>query len=70
MYTLKDTGTHYYRGCNDDPHEPCDCELWKKWLAHIEDMKPKVGEKTAADADQAANSKWLATRSKPCPRCK
>ena len=28
------------------------------------------GDTTAAEVDEAASSKWLANRSKPCPKCK
>ena len=52
-----------------EAHEPCSCEEWKKWLELIEEMKPKVGDKTSAESDEAASFRWLASRSKPCPKC-
>ena len=52
------------------PHDPCTCAQWQKWLDHIEEMKPRIGDTTAAEADEAASSKWLADRSKPCPKCR
>lgn len=32
-------------------------------------MRPQVGDTTAAEANEAASSRWLADRSKPCPKC-
>jgi len=62
---------HYFCwGCSGEPHEPCDCEQWKTWLNHIEEMKPKIGDTTMAEVDEAASNKWLASRSKPCPKCR
>ena len=39
-------------------------------LIFINFITPPPGTMTAAEADEAASSKWLATRSKPCPSCK
>ena len=62
---------HYFCwDCLSDSHEPCTCSQWKRWLDHCEEMKEKVGETTAAEANEAASSKWLANNSKPCPKCK
>ena len=58
------------RDCMGEAHEPCSCEEWKKWLDLIEEMRPKVGDKTSAESDEAASFRWLASRSKPCPKCK
>ena len=57
------------RDCMGEAHEPCSCEEWKKWLELIEEMRPKVGDKTSAESDEAASFRWLASRSKPCPKC-
>ena len=61
---------HIYRDCMGEAHEPCSCEEWKRWLDLIEEMKPKVGDRTSAESDEAASFRWLASRSKPCPKCK
>ena len=62
--------THAPRDCMGEAHEPCSCEEWKKWLDLIEEMKPKAGDRTSAESDEAASFRWLASRSKPCPKCK
>ena len=58
------------RRCSGEPHEPCSCQLWRQWLGHIQDMAVQVGDRTAGQLDNAASERWLATRSKPCPKCK
>ena len=49
---------------------PLSCEGWKQWLDHIQEMAPQIGERTATQLDDAASQRWLATRSKPCPKCR
>ena len=63
-------GHNINRSCTEEPHDPCDCETWKKWQHHIEDMRPQIGDKSTSQLDNAASQKWLAKRSKPCPKCK
>ncbi len=59
-----------HRACLRVAHAPVLCEVWTKWLDHIEEMRPRVGDTSAAEADEAASNKWLADRSKPCPKCR
>lgn len=56
--------------CLEDAHEPCSCAQWRRWLDHCNAMKGKIGNTTAAEANEAASSKWLVDYSKPCPKCK
>ncbi len=62
---------HYFCwDCLGEAHEPSSCAQWKAWLDHCEEMKEHVGDTSAAEADEAASSKWLAHNSKPCPKCR
>ena len=46
------------------------CEDWQKWLGHVQEMSSQMGDRTATQLDDAASQRWLATRSKPCPKCR
>ena len=62
---------HYFCwDCLGEAHEPCTCEQWREWLEHVEVMMVKSEGITAAEADNAASSKWLVDFSKPCPKCR
>lgn len=63
------SGHYFCWDCLGEAHEPCSCKQWQKWLEHCKEMKPKIGETTAAEADEAASSRWLVDYSKPCPKC-
>lgn len=63
-------GHYFCWGCLGEAHEPCSCAQWQRWLEHCKEMKLRIGETTAAEADEAASSKWLVDNSKPCPKCK
>lgn len=64
------SGHSFCWDCLEEAHEPCSCTQWKRWLDYCNEMRPKIGETTAAEANEAASSKWLANYSKPCPKCK
>ena len=59
-----------YRSCSGEPHVPMSCEDWQKWLGHVQEMSSQMGDRTATQLDDAASQRWLATRSKPCPKCR
>eukprot|EP00731_Ephydatia_muelleri_P020266 Em0012g1091a len=62
---------HYFcRDCKEEPHEPCNCDEWKKWLNKAEELAPKIGGKTEQETNDAANQSWLISMCKPCPQCK
>lgn len=63
-------GHYFCWECLGEAHEPCSCAQWQRWLDHCNEMKPRIGETTAAEANAAATSKWLVDYSKPCPKCK
>ena len=63
-------GHYFCWDCLGESHEPCTCSQWKLWLEHCSEMKAKIGTTTAAEANEAATSKWLVDYSKPCPKCK
>lgn len=48
--------------CAGEPHEPCPCDLWKRWSA-------KVTEMTGQGPEGGASSDWLLSHTKPCPEC-
>ena len=64
------SGHYFCWSCLGAAHEPCTCSQWLKWLDHCNEMRGKIGDTTAAEADEAASSKWLVNNSKPCPKCK
>ena len=33
------------RDCKEEPHEPCNCDEWKKWLNKAEELAPKIGDR-------------------------
>ncbi|CAI8031040.1 Ankyrin repeat and IBR domain-containing protein 1 [Geodia barretti] len=62
---------HYFCwSCSGEPHVPTSCEGWRKWLDHVQEMAPQIGDRTTSQLDDAASQRWLATRSKPCPKCR
>ena len=63
-------GHYFCWSCLGEAHEPCSCAQWKRWLEHCNGMRSRIGETTAAEADEAASSKWLVDNSKPCPKCR
>ena len=63
-------GHFFCWSCLGDAHEPSSCTQWKRWLDHCSQMKAKIGDTTAAEANEAASSRWLVDYSKPCPKCK
>ena len=62
-------GHYFCWDCLGEAHEPCSCSRWQKWLDHCNEMKEKICDTTAAEANEAASSKWLVDYSKPCPKC-
>ena len=33
------------RDCKEEPHEPCNCDEWKKWLDKADELAPKIGDR-------------------------
>ncbi|XP_063695065.1 ankyrin repeat and IBR domain-containing protein 1-like isoform X8 [Bolinopsis microptera] len=70
------SGHFFCWNCLDEAHEPCDCDLWETWQREIGHMKPEpkgfLSDMELAEhrANTVANSLWLITYSKPCPKCK
>jgi len=52
-----------------DAHTPCSCQQWAQWMTKISEVKPDKIRETTAEYEEAANSLWLVTNSKPCPNC-
>jgi len=52
-----------------DAHTPCSCQQWSQWMTKISEVKPDKIRETTAEYEEAANSLWLVTYSKPCPNC-
>jgi len=52
-----------------DAHTPCSCQQWSQWMTKISEVKPDKIRETTAEYEEAANSLWLVTNSKPCPNC-
>ncbi|GAU90593.1 hypothetical protein RvY_02991 [Ramazzottius varieornatus] len=63
-------GHYFCWGCAGDAHEPCSCGKWGEWHQRIVDVKPEEIRGTREALEEAANSLWLVTNSKPCPGCK
>ncbi|XP_028393114.1 ankyrin repeat and IBR domain-containing protein 1-like [Dendronephthya gigantea] len=64
---------HYFCWyCMEQSHEPSTCEGWKRWLDAIKEILPKLPKqdiKECPETERVANSLWLITNSKPCPKC-
>ncbi|XP_046859587.1 ankyrin repeat and IBR domain-containing protein 1-like [Xenia sp. Carnegie-2017] len=64
---------HYFCWhCMEESHEPATCEGWKRWLCVIKDILPTLPKedlKECPETERVANSLWLITNSKPCPKC-
>jgi hypothetical protein len=59
--------------CLEEPgHEPLPCEMWKRWLETIENSKYHKGKFPLSEAAlvEANTTRWIATNTKPCPKCK
>ncbi|OQV24034.1 Ankyrin repeat and IBR domain-containing protein 1 [Hypsibius exemplaris] len=63
-------GHYFCWECSGDAHEPCSCDKWTEWHQRIIDVKPEEIRGTNEALEEAANSLWLATNSKPCPFCR
>lgn len=59
----------FNRECMGDAHTPCSCQQWSQWMTKISEVKPDKIRETTAEYEEAANSLWLVTNSKPCPNC-
>lgn len=59
----------FNRECMGDAHTPCSCQQWSQWMSKISEVKPDKIRETTAEYEEAANSLWLVTNSKPCPNC-
>ncbi|CAB4001877.1 ankyrin repeat and IBR domain-containing 1-like [Paramuricea clavata] len=71
---IVDCGNEHYFcwHCMEQSHEPSTCEGWKRWLEAIEEILPKLPKddlKECPETERVANSLWLITNSKPCPKC-
>ncbi|KAM7286012.1 ankyrin repeat and IBR domain-containing protein 1 isoform X2 [Ixodes scapularis] len=58
------------RECRGGAHAPCSCDLWKQWRTKVAEVKPEELESAWCHTEDAANSLWMVTNSKPCPSCK
>ncbi|XP_015908622.2 ankyrin repeat and IBR domain-containing protein 1 isoform X1 [Parasteatoda tepidariorum] len=63
-------GHYFCWECLGEAHAPCGCEKWKEWHNKIAEIKPQELKNTYVETEQAENSLWLVTNSKPCPNCK
>lgn len=48
-------GTEFYFNCSSQPHSPCSCLMWEKWV-----RKCKV---------ESDSVEWIALNTKFCPKC-
>ncbi|XP_060867309.1 ankyrin repeat and IBR domain-containing protein 1-like [Metopolophium dirhodum] len=62
-------GHYFCWECMGDAHTPCSCQQWSQWMTKISEVKPDKIRETTAEYEEAANSLWLVTNSKPCPNC-
>ncbi|XP_050544960.1 ankyrin repeat and IBR domain-containing protein 1-like isoform X2 [Daktulosphaira vitifoliae] len=62
-------GHYFCWECMGDAHTPCSCDQWSQWMTKISEIKPEKIRETTAEYEEAANSLWLVTNSKPCPNC-
>ncbi|KAF0308204.1 Ankyrin repeat and IBR domain-containing protein 1 [Amphibalanus amphitrite] len=56
--------------CLGEPHPPVDCERWAQWQRKVAEVRPEQLRSTWVETEEAANSLWLVTNSKPCPNCR
>ncbi|XP_050420875.1 ankyrin repeat and IBR domain-containing protein 1-like [Adelges cooleyi] len=62
-------GHYFCWECMGDAHTPCSCQQWSQWMTKISEVKPDKIRETTVEYEEAANSLWLVTNSKPCPNC-
>ncbi|XP_029828626.2 ankyrin repeat and IBR domain-containing protein 1 isoform X1 [Ixodes scapularis] len=63
-------GHYFCWECRGGAHAPCSCDLWKQWRTKVAEVKPEELESAWCHTEDAANSLWMVTNSKPCPSCK
>ncbi|XP_055938301.1 ankyrin repeat and IBR domain-containing protein 1-like [Argiope bruennichi] len=63
-------GHYFCWECLGEAHAPCGCEKWQEWHSKIAEIKPQELKNTYAESEEAENSLWMVTNSKPCPNCK
>ncbi|GIX72467.1 ankyrin repeat and IBR domain-containing protein 1 [Caerostris extrusa] len=63
-------GHYFCWECLGEAHAPCGCEKWREWHSKIAEIKPQELKHTYSETEQAENSLWMVTNSKPCPNCK
>ncbi|BET02792.1 IBR [Nesidiocoris tenuis] len=63
-------GHYFCWECLGEAHAPCSCTDWTKWINEIATVKPEeLQDSVTGRWQEAANSLWLVTNSKPCPNC-
>ncbi|KAF6197613.1 hypothetical protein GE061_008579 [Apolygus lucorum] len=63
-------GHYFCWECLGEAHAPCSCLDWTKWINEIATVKPEeLQDSVSGRWQEAANSLWLVTNSKPCPNC-
>ncbi|GFT96564.1 ankyrin repeat and IBR domain-containing protein 1 [Nephila pilipes] len=63
-------GHYFCWECLGEAHAPCGCEKWREWHNKIAEIKPQELKNTYSESEEAENSLWMVTNSKPCPNCK
>uniref|UniRef100_A0A131Y3K0 RBR-type E3 ubiquitin transferase n=1 Tax=Ixodes ricinus TaxID=34613 RepID=A0A131Y3K0_IXORI len=63
-------GHYFCWECLGGAHAPCSCDLWKQWRTKVAEIKPEELQSACCHTEDAANSLWMVTNSKPCPSCK
>ncbi|CAN8005523.1 unnamed protein product [Ixodes hexagonus] len=63
-------GHYFCWECLGSAHAPCSCDLWKQWRTRVAEVKPEELQSACCHTEDAANSLWMVTNSKPCPSCK
>ncbi|GFV41424.1 ankyrin repeat and IBR domain-containing protein 1 [Trichonephila clavipes] len=62
-------GHYFCWECLGEAHAPCGCEKWREWHNKIAEIKPQELKNTYSESEEAENSLWMVTNSKPCPNC-
>ncbi|KAG8200864.1 hypothetical protein JTE90_015769 [Oedothorax gibbosus] len=63
-------GHYFCWECSGEAHAPCNCDKWQEWQKKIAEIKPQELKNTYSETEEAENSLWMVSNSKPCPNCK